>query len=199
MNWLKSLFNTSGDYQFKVGDWVNSYNKGIHRIEKIIDEYFDESSNETGRIGEMGPNKTIVSKRQLNSKFKKSISYDSCSDFFVSKIDAEQTAALQKFISENPKAMAELEEYEIPEIQEIYNAQLQIDNKEDLKSMLAIAEFVAGGKTYAEISNEIQRRQLERLKPERFGNYFFQLINYNNEYQNRKKIWRKAVLTKIEK
>lgn len=183
---------------FKVGDWINSYNKGIHRIEKIVDEYFDESSTEVNRIGEMAPNKTIVSKRFLNSKFKKSISYDSCSDFFVSKINAEQKAEIQKFISENPNAILELDAYEIPETQEVYNSQLKIDNEKDLKSILKIIDFVETGKTYIEIFNEMQRLELEHLKPERFGNYYFQFISYNNEYKNKRKIWRKAILTKIQ-
>jgi hypothetical protein len=197
--WLKELFNTKSEYKFKVGDWVNSYNKGIHRIEKIIDEYFDESSNEANKIGQIAPNKTIVSKRLLNSKYNKSISYDSCSDFFVSKIDDNQKTELKKFIIENPNAILELNNYQIPENQEIYNSQLQIDNEKDLKLILEIVDFVESGKSYIEILNEIKRLKLEHLKPERFGNYYFQLINYNNEYKNKKKIWRKATLTKIEK
>ena len=30
--------------EIKIGDWVNSYSKGIYRVEKIIEQFYDESS-----------------------------------------------------------------------------------------------------------------------------------------------------------
>ena len=82
MNWFKNpLFKD----KLKVGDWVNSYYKGIHRIEKIYDCYYDESDSTILGDNKIGDKlaKTIVSKRFLNSKFQKSITYDWCNETFV--------------------------------------------------------------------------------------------------------------------
>ncbi|AXT52906.1 hypothetical protein D1818_19540 [Aquimarina sp. BL5] len=57
----------------EIRDWVKSYSKGIYRDEKILDRYYDESSSlipENKRIGDQ-ENSIILSKRFLNSKFKK--------------------------------------------------------------------------------------------------------------------------------
>ena len=197
MNWLKRLFKTQNDKQFKIGDWVNSYNKGIHRIENIIDVYYDESSVlMDNKVGDKAIHRTIITKRLLNSKYKKSISYDSCSEYYISRIDDIQNAELQKFLNENPEAVKELELYKIPELIAVHNSQFQIDNEEDLNLIMSLIPFVESGKTFLEVSNEIKRLNLEHLKPHNFGNYDFQLFNYDNEYKNKKKIWRKAVLTK---
>lgn len=197
MNWLKSLFKTESDNKLKVGDWVNSYNKGIHRIENIIDEYYDESSVLLdNKVGDKAKHRIIITKRLLNSKFKKSISYDSCSEYFISKIDNSQKTELQKFLNENPEVMKELELYKIPELITVYNTQLQIDSEEDLNQITSIIPYVESGKTFIDILNELKRLNLEHLKPKHFGNYDFQLFNYNHEYQNKKRIWRKAILTK---
>ncbi len=46
MGLLDKIFGSDDEMKkrFKVGDWVNSYSKGVYRIECIIDEYYDESS-----------------------------------------------------------------------------------------------------------------------------------------------------------
>ena len=64
--------------EIKTRDWVNSYSKGIYRVEKIIDKFYDESSPilDGNNIGDKMKDRTIISKRLLNSKFKKSINYD---------------------------------------------------------------------------------------------------------------------------
>ena len=72
--------------KIKIGDWVTSYTTGFYRVEKIITRYYDELDivdEEDKTIGDEYPDKLVISKRLLNSSFKKSLGYDSCSDFFI--------------------------------------------------------------------------------------------------------------------
>ena len=198
MNWFKNpLFKD----KLKVGDWVNSYYKGIHRIEKIYDCYYDESDSTILGDNKIGDKlaKTIVSKRFLNSKSQKSISYDWCNETFVKQISVEQKELLDKFIKDNLNSLKEFENYEIPNLETIYNMPLQIDSKEELSLVNQLITFVQNGKSFLEIEKEMERLDILRLKPKYFGNYVFQLINYNEEYLNKRKIWRKAILNSNEK
>ncbi len=66
MGIIEKIFDSQNKMkkQFKVGDWVNSYSKGIYLIECIIDEYYDESSPILGdnKIGDKKEYRTIVCK-----------------------------------------------------------------------------------------------------------------------------------------
>ncbi|MEX0315855.1 MAG: hypothetical protein AB3N18_16875 [Allomuricauda sp.] len=198
MTIFSKLFKREESSQLQVGNWVNSYSKGIYRIETIVDQFYDESYPALGenKIGDRIKDRIIVTKRFLNSKFKKSFSYESCSETFVSKLNNGQYSELQKVIEQNPKLLEEFNEYEIPTRETIYNMQLQIDNESDLKKVNGLVDFIKTGKSFLEIQTEMERADLLKLKPKHFGNYLFQLINYNDEYLNRKKIWRNAKLTK---
>jgi len=184
--------------EIKVGDWVNSYSKGIYRIEKIIEQFYDESSSDLdgNKIGDKETDRVIVSKRLLNSKLKKSISYESCSEYFVSHLESKQISELEKILADNPKLLTELDEYKIPTLTTIYNSDLQIDNDADLQTTLQLINFIKNGKTFLEIENEMKRLGILRLKPKNFGNYSFQLFNFDEEYIDKRKIWRDAKLTK---
>lgn len=184
--------------EIKIGDWVNSYSKGVYQVNRIIEQYYDESSSvlDGNKIGDKIKDRTIVSKRLLNSKFKKSINYESCSEYFVSHLDNLQLAELKKVLADNPKILTELNEYQIPTLTTIYNSDLKIENDTDLQTTLQLVNFIKGGKTFLEIENEMKRLDILRLKPKHFGNYNFQLFNFDDEYINKRKIWRDALLTK---
>ncbi|MBQ0786184.1 MAG: hypothetical protein KBT69_01695, partial [Oceanihabitans sp.] len=57
-------------------------------------------------------------------------------------------------------------------------------------------EFIKNGKSFLEIKAEMERLDILRLKPKHFGNYKLQLLNFNEEYINKRKIWRDAELNK---
>lgn len=182
----------------QIGDWVNSYSTGIYRVEKIIDGYYDESDQSTlgfNKIGDKYKDRIIVSKRLLNSKFKKSISYESCSEYYVTHLREEQFSELQKILIQKPELIKELDEYKIPILVSIYNAELQIDNEKELQSVMQLIGFVKVGRTFLEIENEMSRLDILRLKPKYFGNYLLQLFNFDEEYVEKRKIWRDAKLT----
>src|SRR5260370_41914593 len=116
----------------KVGQWVNSYSKGIFRVEKILDRFYDDFDPEVGpgkNVGDKYDHRIVISKRLLNSKFKKSISYDSCSEYFTTPLDKEQNGELKKLLRENPVWLKALDGYEIPEIHSIYNWPVQLNSE----------------------------------------------------------------------
>ena len=182
----------------KIGDWVNSYSKGIYRVERIMDKYYDESSPvlDGNKIGDKYKDRTILSKRLLNSKFKKSLDYESCSECFIKPLDKEQFVELEKVLAQKPTLLAELNDYKIPKLVSIYNSELKIDHENDLQIVLQLIEFTKNGRTFIEIQNEMKRLDILRLKPKFFGNYLFQLFNFDEEYLDKRKIWRDAKLTK---
>jgi len=138
----------------------------------------------------------IVSKRLLNSKLKKSISYEDCSEYFVSHLDSGQRSILEKLITDNPKWLVDLDAYKIPTLTTVYNSELQIDNDADLRAAMELVEFIAPGRTFLEIQTEMKRLDILRLKPKRFGNYRFQLLNFDHENISKRQIWRDANLEK---
>jgi hypothetical protein len=197
MNWLNKLT----ERKLKVGDWVNSYSKGIFRVEKIIERYYDESYSsilEGNKIGDKFKDRIIVTKRFLDSKMKKSMSYESCSESFITFLSKEKLIELNQIIEQNPKLLAELNEYEIPKIIGVYNSELQIETLEELQKVTELLKFVENGKSFLEIENELKRLDILKLKPKYFGNYNFQLFNFDEEYIEKKKIWREAKLTEKE-
>ena len=198
MKLFDKIFKKENSNKLQVGDWINSYSKGIYRIENIIEQFYDESYPAIGenKIGDRIKDRIIVSKRFLNSKFKKSISYESCSEFYISNLNENQLLELQQVIEKNPNLLIELDEYKIPTRKTIYNMDLQIEKESDLTKVNELIEFVKKGKTFVEIQLEMERVDIMKLKPKHFGNYLFQLINYDDEFLNRKKIWRNANLTK---
>lgn len=202
MSWFKNLIGKKEE-GLKPGDWVNSYSKGVFRIERFVDEYFDESNKHTitedNKIGDKHPQRTVVLKRFLNSKFQKSISYETCSEYFISPLTAEQKAGLDKVLKENPSLIEALNDYTIPTIISIHNMDLQIDDKESLEKVNELLTFIKQGKTFTEIKDEMRRKDILKLVPESYGNYFFQLFNHDFEYNNKAKVWRDAkVLSRKE-
>lgn len=199
-NFLKPKKEDSNNTNFKIGDWVYSYSKGIFRIEKIVDEYFDESEKSIlgdNKIGAKKEFRTIISKRFLNSNFKKSISYESCSEFYISRIKDEDLTQLNEITEKNQKYLIELDNYEIPTQTSVYNMELDIEKDDDLKKVHNLIDFIKSGRSFLEIENEMEKLDIKKIIPKHFGNYKFQLLNFDNEYQNKKRIWRDASLKKI--
>ena len=73
---------------------------------------------------------------------KKSISYDSCSEFFITFLSKEKQMELNQLIEENPKLLTELNEYKIPKIIGAHNSELQIETAEELKKVKELVNFI---------------------------------------------------------
>ena len=101
---------------------------------------------------------------------------------------------LNQALNDNPKLKLDLDNYTIPTITSIYNQDLQIDNLDDLQKVQDLIGFIKIGKTFLEIENEMQRLDILKLRPKFFGNYGFQLFNYDIEYKEKRQVWRDAKL-----
>jgi hypothetical protein len=186
--------------RIKIGDWVTSYSKGIYRVERIITQYYDELDivdEEDKKIGDEYPDKFVVSKRFLNSSFKKSLGYDSCSAFFIEPLDKIKLKTLNETIKKNPNWLADLDNYQIPPIQSIYNMDLKLKTKDDVKLIKEFMSFIKEGRTYKELKKEMRKRHLEKYIPDTFGNYILQMINVDNEQKEKRAVWREANLLKM--
>jgi hypothetical protein len=186
--------------KIKIGDWVTSYSKGIYRVEKIITRYYDELAiidEEDKKIGDEYADKFIISKRLLNSNFKKSIGYDSCSDFFIKPLDKEKLRTFNETLKKNPNWLVDLDNYQIPPIKLIYNMDLKLKTKDDVKLVKEFILFIKDGRTYKEIKKEMQKRHLDKYIPDTFGNYILQMINVDNEQKDKRTVWREVNLLKM--
>jgi AraC-like DNA-binding protein len=186
--------------KIKIGDWVTSYSKGLYRVEKIITRYYDEldiDDEEDKKVGEEYADKLVISKRLLSSNFKKSTGYDSCSDFFVRPLDKEKLKILNDTLKKNPSWLGELDNYQIPPIKTIYNMELKLDSKNDLKLVKEFIPFINEGRTYKEIKREMRKRQLDKFIQDFFGNYILQLTNIDEERKGIRTVSREARLVKM--
>ncbi|AYB30320.1 hypothetical protein [Chryseolinea soli] len=186
--------------RIKIGDWVTSYSKGIHRVEKIITRYYDELDivdEEDRKIGDEWPDKFVVSKRLLNSNFKKALGHDSCSDFFVKPLGKEKLKILNQTLRKNPDWLADLDYYQIPPIKSIYNMDLKLKTRGDVKLIKEFMTFIKDGRTYKEVKKEMTRRHLDKYMPDTFGNYLLQMTNIDNEQKGKRTVWREVDLLKL--
>jgi hypothetical protein len=183
----------------KVGQWVNSYSKGIFRVEQILDRYYDDYDPmiEPGKkVGDKYDHRIVISKRLLNSKFKKSISYESCSEYFTIPLDKETNQELKRVLKENPDWLKDLNNFEIPEIKSIYNWPVQLKSGPEKNKVKEIRKLIESGRTLKQIHNEIDKRGLEKNFDQNFGNYLLQMTNINHETVDKKYIWRNPELIK---
>ena len=181
----------AGGNTLKVGDWITTYSAGIFRVEHIITEYYDESYPmipPDKKIGDVIEHRTIVSKKLFNSKFKKTLGYDSCSELLAKKVTPEQEDHIKTILAQNPQFQQQLDEYTIPPQLTIFNMPLQIDSEQDMENVKRLMSFIDTGKSFFEIKQEMQK--LNIIKPQYYGNYTFQFKNTNYEYKDKRKIWR---------
>jgi hypothetical protein len=183
----------------KVGQWVNSYSKGIYRIERILDRYYDEFDpiiDPKKKVGDKYDDRIVITKRLLNSKFKKSISYESCSEFFIVPLGKEQEEGLQETLKQNPDWLTELNDYLIPDINSIYNWSVQLDSSTEKIKVNEIIKLIETGQTLRQIHDEIDKRGLTKNFDRNFGNYLLQMTNVNHETVDKRYIWRNPNLIK---
>lgn len=186
--------NTHND--FKVGQWVKSYSKGIHRIEKFIPIEFEEYHSFVGaipknKIGTLDA-PLVILKRLFNSKFKKQVGADFCSSSFLKQISAEEKSNIEEQLKLNPKYITDLDKYSIPKFESRYGINIQIS--EETKSLIPeLAAFIKQeGRTLTDIFNWLDSKNYKDLLDNRstLGNndrsHYFQFINWSYETKDNK-------------
>lgn len=170
----------------KVGDWVNSYSKGIWQILRI-----DEVENEL----EQHATQTIVHcKRFLNSSYKKSFSAESCSNYFITKISESELERVNEIIELNNKWYEEFLNYH-KFVDSIYNLSLHVSNSTEReifkKSIEEKCKSVNSGLS-KNIINQLLSSELENNKKSTIRNFTAQFISINSEIKDRQLIYREV-------
>jgi hypothetical protein len=186
--------NTHKD--FEVGQWVKSYAKGIHRIEKFVPIEFEEyhffvraiTKDKIGTLDEP----LVILKRLFNSKLKKQVGTDFCSSTFLKPISAEEKTNIEEQLTLNPKFITDLDKYSISKFESRYGLNIHIS--EETKSILPeLASFIReGGKTFTEIFEWLDNKNCKDLLDNRSTldntdrSHYLQFINWSYETKDNK-------------
>lgn len=179
---------------FKVGGWVKSYSKGIHKIEKFVPVEYEEyhffvdaiAKDKVGTLQEP----LVIMKRMFNSKFKKQLGIDFCSVAFLKKLTISEQTTLNEQLKLNPNFITDLEKYEIPKFETRYG--LHILLTEQTKSIISnLKLFVReNGKTFTEIFDWLELKGYKQLlckntSSKRDEAHYLQFINWTYDTKNK--------------
>lgn len=186
---------------FKIGQWVKSYGKGIHRIEKFIPVEYEEyhffvmGDWETGaikesQIGSLQEEPLVELKRLFNSKFKKQIGADYCSGYYLKDLTAEELANITEQIKSNPKYIADLDKYVMPKFESRYGLSFLLTD-DTIHLVKELAQFIRqdDGKTFTEIFEWLGHKNYKQLLYKQDSSsdnkgHYLQFINWNYEVRN---------------
>lgn len=191
---------------FKIGQWVKSYGKGIHRIEKFIPVEYEEyhffvmGDWETGsikesQIGSLQEEPLVELKRLFNSKFKKQIGADYCSGYYLKDLKAEEQANIAEQLKSNPKYITDLDKYVMPKFESRYGLSFSLTD-DTIHLVKELAQFIRqeNGKTFTEIFEWLGHKNYKHLlykedsASDNKGHYL-QFINWNYEVRNNKLVF----------
>ncbi|MET4140658.1 hypothetical protein [Pedobacter sp. UYP1] len=186
---------------FRTGQWVKSYGKGIHRIEKFIPVEYEEyhffimGDWETGaikesQIGSLQEEPLVELKRLFNSKFKKQIGADYCSGHYLKDLTAEEEANVEEQIKSNPKYTIDLDKYVLPKFETRYGLNFSLTD-DTIQLVKELAQFIRqdDGRTFTEIFEWLGHKNYKQLlykqnSPSDRKGYYLQFINWNYQVRN---------------
>lgn len=178
--------------EFKVGDWVRSYNQGIWRIERIITDYFEIRYSENSEKV-ISKNPIFILKRLVNDKWKRSLAMDSCSIEWVSKLNEDEENLLDEFIIKNEKTMKDFDKYE-RNVDLVLNLDFSIleENRIDFESIVndLFKDKISRGLNSDEILKLILESELKKYIFENPIDKTVQFISINHEVLNSEIIFR---------
>lgn len=186
---------------FKIGQWVKSYSKGIHRIEKFIPIEYEEyhffvmGDWETGsitenQIGSLQEEPLVELKRLFNSKFKKQIGADYCSAHYLKDLTADEKANVEEQIKSNPKYITDLDKYVLPKFETRYGLSFSLTD-DTIHLVKELAQFIRqdDGRTFTEIFEWLDDKNYKGLlykqnSPHDKKGHYLQFINWNYQVRN---------------
>ena len=115
----------------------------------------------------------------------------------IPTLDKGTLKTLTDILKKNPRWLDDLDDYEIPPVKTIYNMELKLDSKNDVKLMKEFIPFIHAGRTYKEIEKEMRTRKLNKYIPDTFGNYVLQMTNIDEERKGIRTVWREGTLLKM--
>jgi hypothetical protein len=187
--------------EFKTGQWVKSYGKGIHRIEKFIPIEYEEyhffvmGDWETGsitkdQIGTFQEIPLVILKRLFNSKFKKQIGVDYCGGDYLKDLKPDERTKIEEQLKSNPKYITDLDQYVLPKFETRYGLSFLLTN-ETIHMVKELAQFIRqdDGRTFTEIFEWLNHKNYKQYlytqgsSSDNRGHYL-QFINWNYEVKN---------------
>lgn len=188
---------------FELNDWVFIKFEGIFRIDKIIQEYYDESEMLpiSECIGNPVKEKIFILKGLLDTNFEKSIFEKYCREGLISKLTSEQEERLNHILRSSPDLVAEFYCYEIPAVKRYLTIPLDIKFPEDLEKVDKLVVFIDSGKTFVEIDEQMQYLGVQNFDKSvgYMGRFQLNITNIDFECNNKKRIWREAQLLSYER
>lgn len=181
---------------FELGEWVNSEPGGFFRIEKIIQEYYDESEEaiEGKNIGDKYDKKVILLKKLLNCNYEKSLDYKFCNETLISKLTFKEQETLKSILEKNHDLMEEIDNYVIPPIKRYRSIMLKIELPKDVEKINLLISFISFGKTFIEIMEKMAVLGIAESSGNYFGSHHLNLTNYDFQCTNQQRIWSEAKL-----
>lgn len=187
--------------EFKIGQWVKSYGKGIHRIEKFIpieyEEYhffimgdWETGSIKENQIGTLQQEPLVELKRLFNSKFKKQIGADYCSGYYLKDLTPDEKANIEEQLQANPKYLTDLDKYVPPKFESRYGLSFLL-TADTIHMVKELAQFIRqdDGRTFTEIFEWLQLKDYKRLLYKESASsdnrgHYLQFINWNYQVRN---------------
>jgi len=186
---------------FKIGQWVKSYGKGIHRIEKFIpieyEEYhffimedWETGSIKENQIGTLQKEPLVELKRLFNSKFKKQIGADYCSGYYLKDLTPDEKANIEEQLQANPQYLTDLDKYVLPKFESRYGLSFLLTD-DTIHMVKELAQFIRqdDGRTFTEIFEWLQHKDYKRLLYKESASsdnrgHYLQFINWNYQVRN---------------
>ena len=186
---------------FKIGQWVKSYGKGIHRIEKFIPVEYEEyhlfvmGDWETGsvtkaQLGTLQEVPLVILKRLFNSKFKKQIGLDYCGGDYLKDLKQDELNNIEEQLQSNPKYITDLDKYVLPKFETRYGLSFSLTD-DTIHMVKELAQFIrqGDGKTFTEIFEWLNHKNYQQYlykqaSPVDSSGHYLQFINWNYEVKN---------------
>jgi hypothetical protein len=173
--------------QLSVGDWVKGPTKGFFRVEKIVPRYvqeFDDASLVGAlSIGDQLSDSFVILKRCFNSKYKRSISWESCSASLCQRVGRDESERISALFNKTPKILQQFNEYEIPVHEQVTMFFLNFANKAQEKKLVEeVFPFIKEGRTCQEVEDRMGMLELTDCISQQFPvDFCLVLVNYGFE------------------
>jgi hypothetical protein len=191
---LFGTINIGAGYMVKVGDWVTSYYKGIWKVYRIIDDFYEfrYSLNEDKVLS----NRILVlSNRIVNDKWKRSFTSASCEQSLIKPLSAENQASLNDILKTEPKLSKAFENYKPKPVDIIMNLSFGLPDNQLKKSFtsacdILFADKIGAGMNFDKILVELGTFDLSQFIGKNPQNATLQLTCNDHELVDREFIFR---------
>ncbi|HNX59879.1 MAG TPA: hypothetical protein PKK43_12320 [Spirochaetota bacterium] len=144
--------------KLKKNDWVTGYSKGYFRIEKIFEDYYDETSFDIDehKVGDLKPGLSVHLKKGFNANLKPMLGWDVCDISFCKLVDKKTLKIINETFSDNNSFKDKFESFELDPVLLIHNMNLSVKKNRDAKAINQLIDYVSEGRTFIDIIAELK-------------------------------------------